>query len=390
MEEADLDKVASYLLAKKRISCFKNKPSAPDYDENLADQFISMEEYCVNKKSKRVFEIYLLETLGEWENKRAELNAFRKHERKLEMDLMIAKYHLTKEKLTRLRAALTEDFIRQSSHRSAGADKMKNSLLEAFKTLVTATKKSVDEKGNLLSPKIDEILKLHSRKSMKNEKFFEHLSETSKPRSDFIFFDSSVLQDESPLETSFYNPFLRKVKEMGKDTHVFVHILDPIESIYMIRELMAIPGYFPLTTTYVQTGVCETLEQPLFNSPEDFTYTVTYAFFHSEFVQSSTRVKVQEAIKKKLMARGSLMHFDEKVEDLGARSVPFEKSISFFQYLTKLFVDSGHRTICFGEGRNLIQCLLVRIPIRKRSHSVIYELIISMIYLLTLKTFKLI
>lgn len=276
------------------------------------------------------------------------------------MGLLVKKYHLTKDKLMRLRAALSEDFIRQSSHRSLSAEKMKNSLPEAFKTLVAATKKSIDEFGNLVPPKIDDILKLHSRRSLSTDKFFEQLSETSKPRADFIFFDSSILPDEGPLGTSFYNPFIKKVKEMGKDNHVLVHISDAVESIYLMRELLETLGYFPLTTTYMQNRVSEVSEVSLFNSAADVTYTVTYAFFHSEFMKSSNSIKVREAISEKLQGRGYLTNFEEEAEDEAARTVPFEKSVLFFQYLTKLFIGSGSCAICFGKGLNFIQCLLVR------------------------------
>lgn len=176
---------------------------------------------------------------------------------------------------------------------------------------------------------------------------------------DFVYFDSMVLTDETALGSAFYKPFIKSVKEMGKRSHVFVHVSDPVEAIFMMRELVSTPGYFPFQTTYVQRRRSELSKASLFNNDSDVTYMVTYAFYNSDFIKKGTSDDITIAIKDKLQTRGSLMHFDESEEDEDERSVLFEKSISFFKYLISLFLDPGKCATCFGEGRNFIQALLV-------------------------------
>lgn len=58
--DRDLWKLANYLIEGKKISLFSEKKTDKSYDEDKAKEWRSVEEYCIEKKQKRIFECICL------------------------------------------------------------------------------------------------------------------------------------------------------------------------------------------------------------------------------------------------------------------------------------------------------------------------------------------
>lgn len=350
----DLRKLANYLLSNKKISLQKNKPSLKKTFKQVQEgNWISLNEYCVNKKHKKEFECILLRYLYK-EKSGTEMKALKKSARKSRVKKMMEFFHLDKQKMRRLRDSVGERVLQKALNRSVSSKSLEGIIPESFWRLLESICASVDIHGNPKVIKTSDRMELRSRDQLKSPNFPENLVAGLENLAELIVFDSTLLVDIGPFGREFYGKFFKAVSVIGKrPSHVVVIISDPIEAYFAMRELGKIDGYVAVTTNYLKSQSSSTQKIKLHREDQKIAEVVTYAFYSKSFEASEDTENIRHSICSTFKAKGALLDFDEDV------ALPRDRSKLFYEHLCHLLIDDDKLAICFGEGRNLPECLLV-------------------------------
>lgn len=112
-------------------------------------------------------------------------------------------------------------------------------------------------------------------------------------------------------------------------------------------------GYVSVPAQYIGTKAENSTKDGLLENEGCRVDYVQYIFFN-KLLEDTNDDEVKENIIKTCL-RGKIENFYETEVPLNR-----EKDPMFFEYISKLLLKSGDSALIFGEGRQLIQTLMVR------------------------------
>lgn len=184
MEESDLNKIASFFIAHERVSLLKEKVHLKSHDPEEAKKWSSLEEYCVEKKNKKTFEVFLIATLTKKPRipelgkvkKLLKLRKFSKQNRKHLLKHICDYFHLGKEKLLLFREALGEKFVKEAGKKSSKWEDLFTNLPASFEALIAATRDSINGEGRVCKVDLVKLLTHKSSTGFGSAEFFRDFS----------------------------------------------------------------------------------------------------------------------------------------------------------------------------------------------------------------------
>lgn len=353
--DRDLMKLATFLIEGRKVSLFPEKKNDKHYNEELSKQWKSVEEYCIEKKYKRIFECICLKVFTD-KSKIQQFKNMEKAERKEKFRELKAHYHLDKEKIVLLREAIGEQLLKMGMQKSNTWVDLIERLPVAFETLVESIQKSVDEDGNLLVVEKSDMFILESSIGFGKKKFFKELSSRHEKSVDFFYFDGTITENCRRLDISFFQSFFKATSRIGSSGHRVVLVLNPLDLIPMVRGMSQVTGYVSIPAQYIKRKLGKSGQQALLERDGRITDYVHYIFFNERFEEGMENKVAEKEIKNAL--RGNILNFEEIDEQ---DSILGERDPRFYDYLTKLLLTPGDSVVIFGEGRQFMKCLLVRL-----------------------------
>lgn len=364
--DTDLRKVADYLLdgrlsiqKDRNIKVKKTKTSTKSSDIVVAPTStkarMTLEDFCTKKKHKVEFEAFLLILLNGDQSTRSELKSLTKAARKLRVQRMKDHYKIDAATMKQLREALSlNDVLKKSLLVNVSFETLKALIDPSFYRLVEGIKNSVDIHGNRIVKSMTERLVLRSIKELRSEEFPNTIISENRNLANFIYLDCSVEDDIRPFNSEFYGKFFNATSEIGKKpNHVVVIIAPPVETFLARRELDKYRQYIAVDTHYIQN--LSSAKPSIHRADTKRRLIVTYAYYSAAFDKLGDPT-VLENLLTKGFNMGNLVDFEE-TSDIPSTSK--EKMMSFYEKLVSQFVQSDGVSVCFSEGKKLVQSIMV-------------------------------
>ncbi|CAM6103508.1 unnamed protein product [Calypogeia fissa] len=249
--DMDLDKLATHLLKGTKVSLTREKPKHSSWKPKISGKFITIEQYCKNKKMKGAFEVACLQYIVNREKSKA-LFKLEPNERRQQFLQMMTFYQLTKQKIKKLRLALGKAYPRNALIKKLSRSRLKQHIPQAFRNMVRAIRRSVDKDGNARPATLHNQLQLQSFPDLTTKGFLSKLDKTFLNTGEFLFFYASILNKaENAHNRRFFSSFIQLTVALGKSNgHVLVVVANPYESYLFKKELSEHPWYIFFTTQY--------------------------------------------------------------------------------------------------------------------------------------------